>query len=60
VALGPTVLAQAAESLRKIRNTIRFLLGNLEDGAATGANFQPVKREEMSLVSSLLVFTLED
>ncbi|KAI5121814.1 hypothetical protein M0805_009806 [Coniferiporia weirii] len=30
-ALGPTVLAQAAESLRKIRNTARFILGNIGD-----------------------------
>jgi isoleucyl-tRNA synthetase len=28
MSIGPTVLAQAAESMRKIRNTARFLLGN--------------------------------
>ncbi|EJD05388.1 isoleucyl-tRNA synthetase [Fomitiporia mediterranea MF3/22] len=29
--LGPTVLAQAVEALRKIRNTARFMLGNIGD-----------------------------
>jgi len=31
VRLSPTILEQAAESYRKIRNTIRYLLGNLAD-----------------------------
>jgi isoleucyl-tRNA synthetase len=29
MSIGPTVLAQAAESLRKIRNSARFILGNI-------------------------------
>jgi len=29
MALGPTVLAQSAEALRKIRNSIRFAMGNI-------------------------------
>jgi len=29
MSIGPTVLAQAAESLRKIRNSARFIMGNI-------------------------------
>lgn len=29
MSIGPTVLAQTAESMRKIRNSARFLLGNI-------------------------------
>lgn len=31
MSIGPTVLSQCAESLRKIRNSARFILGVLED-----------------------------
>ncbi|KAF8838923.1 isoleucyl-tRNA synthetase [Paxillus ammoniavirescens] len=30
MSIGPTVLAQTAESLRKIRNSARFMLGNID------------------------------
>ena len=31
VVIGPTVIAKASEQLRKIRNTARFILGNVSD-----------------------------
>ncbi len=37
-----TILAQHAESYRKIRNTFRFLLGNIKD------NFEPQKMENLN------------
>jgi isoleucyl-tRNA synthetase len=49
MALGPKVLAQTAEALRKIRNSARFMLGNMGADAARG-DFVPVKRSDMSLV----------
>ncbi len=36
VLLGPSVLARSSEALKKIRNTARFLLGNLVGIAGTG------------------------
>jgi isoleucyl-tRNA synthetase len=44
--IGPTILAQAAESLRKIRNSARFILGNIGDEES-----QRVGKTEMGLVS---------
>lgn len=32
--VGPTIVAQASDSLRKIRNAARFILGNLNSGGA--------------------------
>lgn len=54
MALGPAVLAQAAESLRKIRNSARFILGNIGNG---GTNYSGVRvnREDMPLVSAMSV-----
>lgn len=49
MALGPTVLVQAAETLRKIRNSARFILGNLRNGAQE-EGWERVKREDMGLV----------
>lgn len=51
MAIGPKVLSQAAESMRKIRNSTRFLLGNLRDGAAL-KEIQRVERSELGLVCS--------
>ena len=50
MAIGPTVLAQAAESMRKIRNSARFILGNIGD-AETRARMKRVSRADMGLVS---------
>lgn len=49
--MGPAVLAQCTESLRKVRNSARFILGNIDDRQNRG-DFQPVPREEMQLVST--------
>ncbi|KAJ7839606.1 tRNA synthetases class I-domain-containing protein [Mycena olivaceomarginata] len=49
VYLGPVVLAQAAEGVRKIRNTARFVLGNV-GSAETRAKMKRVQRSEMGLV----------
>ncbi len=38
-----TILSQQAESYRKIRNTFRFILGNIKD------NFEPQKLEEINI-----------
>lgn len=45
--MGPTSLAQVAESVRKLRNTARFMLGNLVDGERLEAT---ASKEEMTLV----------
>lgn len=50
MSIGPTVLAQCAESMRKIRNSARFILGNI--GTTTQRkHFVPVDRSELGLVS---------
>lgn len=48
VSVGPTSLAQVAESLRKLRNTARFMLGNLGDGERLPAS--EASKDEMTLV----------
>ena len=50
MSIGPTVISQAVESLRKLRNTARFCLGNMGD-AATMSKLQRVPKNEMGLVS---------
>ncbi len=49
MSIGPIVIAQSAESLRKIRNTVRFCLGNMGSREALGA-MERVPRNEMGLV----------
>lgn len=51
VAMGRTALAHVAESLRKIRNSARFALGNVGDGKAL--NVVAMKKDDLSLVSRL-------
>ena len=51
MAIGPKILGQTSESLRKIRNSARFILGNI-GGPATRAKSGLVPKEELSLVSS--------
>jgi isoleucyl-tRNA synthetase len=48
--LGPTVLAQSAEALRKIRNTARFILGNTA-GSTDSKDTAPLQIDQMSVVS---------
>ncbi|KII91192.1 hypothetical protein PLICRDRAFT_37894 [Plicaturopsis crispa FD-325 SS-3] len=47
--IGPTVLSQCSESLRRIRNSARFILGNIGD-AESRRDFIPVPREAMGLI----------
>ncbi|KAJ7512047.1 tRNA synthetases class I-domain-containing protein [Mycena galericulata] len=59
--LGPVVLAQAAEAVRKIRNTARFILGNIGD-VETRARMKKVTRSEMCLAERYIMhelYTLE-
>lgn len=51
VPLSQVVLAQAAETLRKVRNSARFVLGNM--GSAPSENVPDVRREDLGLVSLL-------
>lgn len=55
MSIGPTVIAQAAESMRKIRNSARFCLGNLGDGRVLSAS-ERVPRDQMGLVSGTTEF----
>lgn len=54
MSIGPTVLNQAAESLRKIRNSARFILGNIGDEEGQ-RQFERVGRDKMGIVSALPV-----
>ncbi|KAG6831068.1 hypothetical protein H0H92_012991 [Tricholoma furcatifolium] len=58
MSIGPTVLTQVVESLRKIRNSARFMLGSIGDDTS----FQRVPREEMGLAERYVMhelYTLE-
>ncbi|KAF9254893.1 isoleucyl-tRNA synthetase [Marasmius fiardii PR-910] len=58
MSIGPTVLAQTAESMRKIRNSARFMLGNIGDKDA----MERVPRSEFRLAERWIMhelFTLE-
>ncbi|KZP15924.1 isoleucyl-tRNA synthetase [Athelia psychrophila] len=48
MSIGPTVLNQAAESLRKIRNSARFILGNIGDEEGQ-RQFERVGRDKMGI-----------
>ncbi|KAI0315579.1 tRNA synthetases class I-domain-containing protein [Amylostereum chailletii] len=57
ISIGPTILSQTAESLRKIRNTARFILGNL-GSSGIGSSDQVVTREEMGLAERFVMSRL--
>ena len=50
MSIGPTILAQTTESLRKIRNSARFILGNIGDEEGR-RGFERMGRKEMGLVT---------
>lgn len=57
VLIGPAILAQTSDALRKIRNTARFMLGNLHGQEAE--HFLP---EQLSLTERFIMhelFTLD-
>ena len=58
VSIGPTVIAQVAESLRKLRNSARFCLANLGPPEAL-AKMERVPMAEMGYVRRLIVLPSE-
>lgn len=54
MSIGPTVLAQCAESMRKIRNSARFILGNIGT-TAQRKHFVPVDRSELGLAERFVM-----
>ena len=50
MSIGPKILEQTSESLRKIRNSARFMLGNIGDPTAH-AKSNLVPRDHLGLVS---------
>ena len=51
MSIGPKVLSQTAGKLRKIRNSTRFLLGNIQDGKIF-RKIERVERKDLGLVGS--------
>lgn len=52
MSIGPKILEQTSESLRKIRNTARFILGNIGDrDQDTRAKSGLVPKDQLGLVS---------
>lgn len=51
MSIGPKILGQSAESLRKIRNSARFILGNIGDEESR-KGFERVGQAEMGMVCS--------
>ncbi|PPQ69799.1 hypothetical protein CVT24_003075 [Panaeolus cyanescens] len=61
MSIGPTVISQAVESLRKLRNSARFCLGNMGD-AETMKNMERVPKSKMGLAERYMMnelYTLE-
>ena len=60
VRISENLLKQVAEQYRKIRNTFKFLLGNLSNGEAS--KFDPLKDKvsEFEAVDTFILATLED
>lgn len=58
MSISPKILEQSSESLRKIRNSARFILGNIGD-AGTRAEFECVPKDRLGLVSRGESTTLE-
>ncbi|KAK7462821.1 isoleucine-tRNA ligase [Stygiomarasmius scandens] len=57
MSIGPTVLSQTAESMRKVRNSARFLLGNLNVDVGDG-RVERVGREELGLAERYVMHEL--
>ncbi|KAJ7637112.1 isoleucyl-tRNA synthetase [Roridomyces roridus] len=55
--LGPVVLSQAAEGVRKIRNSARFILGNVGN-VQTRASMKKVVQEDMGLAERYVMHEL--
>lgn len=57
MSIGRTSLAQTAEAMRKIRNSARFILGNIRDGEALSES-ERVDRKAMGLVERFVMHEL--
>ena len=55
VSIGPTVITQVAESLRKLRNSARFCLANIGPPEAL-AKMERIPKAEMGFVRRLNFF----
>ncbi|EKM57047.1 uncharacterized protein PHACADRAFT_208201 [Phanerochaete carnosa HHB-10118-sp] len=58
MSIGPTVLSQCVENLRKIRNTARFLLGNLGDHRLSDEDKAP--RELLGMTDRYVMHKLHE
>ena len=54
MSIGPKILGQSAESLRKIRNSVRFILGNIGDKESR-KGFERVGKADMGMVRYLAI-----
>jgi isoleucyl-tRNA synthetase len=57
MSISPKILEQASESLRKIRNSARFILGNIGD-AGSRAGFECVPKDKLGLVDRYVMHEL--
>ncbi|KAI0065258.1 isoleucyl-tRNA synthetase [Artomyces pyxidatus] len=57
MSIGPKILSQTAESLRKIRNTARFILGNTGE-STTLKQHQAVARKDLGLADKYVMHKL--
>lgn len=58
VSVGPNVIAQVSEVMRKVRTTVRFMLGNLSDFDATKAvPYEQLKHVDQYMLHELNRFT---
>lgn len=57
MSISPKILEQASESLRKIRNSARFILGNSGD-AGTRTEFECVPKDRLGLVDRYIMHEL--
>ncbi|KAJ4468812.1 tRNA synthetases class I-domain-containing protein [Lentinula aciculospora] len=57
MSIGRTSLVQTAEAMRKIRNSARFMLGNIGDGKAM-EGFERVERKDMGLIDRFVMHEL--
>lgn len=55
VKISMDLIKQVAESYRKIRNTFKFMLGNLSDGALGKFDINKDKAKELSLIDRFVV-----
>ncbi|KAF8553369.1 isoleucyl-tRNA synthetase [Imleria badia] len=59
MSIGPTVLAQTAESMRKIRNSARFLLGNIGSTASQESETHSgVEKKDLGLAERYVMHEL--